>query len=65
MDASTGGTVTKLVFEVIDPSVALIEMAVALLARSVARPVPPILTVVGLDDTQVTEEVIVAFVPLL
>jgi hypothetical protein len=65
MEVSTGGTVTVLTFEVTVPSFAVIETAVALLDRSVAKPVLPILTTAGLDDTQVTEEVIVAFVPLL
>ena len=60
MDVSTGGTVTMLTFDLADPRVAVIEMALALLLRSVAKPVLPTLTTVGLDDAQVTEEVMLA-----
>jgi hypothetical protein len=66
MDVSVGcGTVTVLMFDVTAPMVAVIEMGVALLPRSVAIPVLAVLTTAGLDDTQVTREVTFAVVPLL
>jgi hypothetical protein len=60
-----GGTVTRLAFDVIVPSVAVTETAVLMLVNTVATPVLPMLTTAGLEDAQVTDEVIVAFVPLL
>jgi len=56
---------TALAFDVIAPETAVMDVAVLLLSNNVARPPVLIPTVVGLADTQVTEEVIVAVVPLL
>jgi hypothetical protein len=56
---------TALTFEVTAPDTAVIEVAVALLTRSVASPELVIPTVAGAPETQVTEEVRLAVVPLL
>jgi hypothetical protein len=56
---------TALAFEVIAPDTAVIEIAVALLARSVANPELVMLTVAGAPEIQVTEGVRLASVPLL
>jgi hypothetical protein len=65
IEVSMGGTVTVLTFEVMVPRVAVIEIAVLLLVKSLARPGAPMLTTAGLDETQATDEVIVCVVPLL
>jgi hypothetical protein len=56
---------TALALDVIAPETAVMDVAVLLLSSKVAKPPVLILTVVGLEETQVTEEVIVAVVPLL
>ena len=53
------------VFEVMDPCVAVIPMAVVLVPSTVATPVAEMLTSDGFPDTQVTAFVIEAVVPLL
>jgi hypothetical protein len=65
IEVSADATVTVLIFDLIEPEVAEMVTAVALLARSVARPVLPILTTAEFDEAQVTDEVMVAVVPLL
>jgi hypothetical protein len=56
---------TALALEVMAPDTAVMEVAVVLLAIRVANPVLVIPTVAGAPDTQVTEEVRLAVVPLL
>jgi hypothetical protein len=58
-------TVTVLAGEVIPPSAAVIEIALVLLVRTVAKPALLIPTAVGLEDFQVTEEVMLAVVPFV
>jgi len=65
IEVSAGGTVTRLTFDLIVPNVAVMDTAVLLLVNAVAMPVLPMLATVGLEDAQVTDEVIVAVVPLL
>ena len=59
------GAVIVLTFEVIEPDTAVMEVGAGLSANSVASPALVMLAVAGLADTHVTDEVIVAVVPLL
>jgi hypothetical protein len=65
IDVRSDGTVTELTLDRTDPRVAVIEMALALPVKSVAKPVLPMLTTVGFDDAQVTAEVMLAVEPSL
>jgi hypothetical protein len=64
IEVSVGAAIV-LTFEVIEPNTAVMEVGVGLSANSVAIPTLVMLAVVGLADTQVTDEVMVAVVPLL
>jgi hypothetical protein len=63
IDVRTPVIVMELASEVIVPETALIEIAVALAASTVARPELLMLAAVGLEEVQVTEEVMLAVVP--
>jgi hypothetical protein len=65
IDLTAGGTVIEAAGDVFVPSFAWILTAGPFAARTVAKPALLIDTEAGTEDTQVTDEVIFAVVPLL